>query len=139
MPSAAQRVIVISISTNRHPVAPEKKFKCRYSYLSPVTGLTHTADPKCDLLVTEPTNCLFVLDFLTAKDGWIIENIVPTPSSTQLTSISGPLNQSMLVINPYVSDPWGQYHYFINYRRTDDGETYKEDPQEGNGPPPPSV
>jgi hypothetical protein len=139
MPSAAQRVIVISISTNRLPVAPDKPFKCRYSYLSPVTGLVHMADPKCDLLVNEPTNCLFVLDFLTAKDGWKIDSISSTPSSTLLESIAGPLNQSILVINPYINDPTGQYHYYIHYNRPDDNQFFKEDPQEGNGPPPPSV
>ena len=60
-------------------------------------------------------------------------NTTPSGDSRPLAFLNGPHNQSLQNFDPYIS-PRDVYNYFLNYENTITGDTFGEDPQEGNIP-----
>jgi len=123
-----QRTVTIALSTNNHIT------KARYSYVSPVTGLRFQDAPICDLKIDRATNCLFILDYLSTLNGWVIDSISATPGSMLIPSTMGANKLSILTFDPYSSEN-AVYNFFISYSNHITDTQYSEDPQEGNGPP----
>ena len=131
----SQRTITITIT----PIAAafddkkQPKFDVTYSYWSPVTGLHYTNAQLCDLKIDRPTRCLYVIDFQSSQAGWTVVDTTPNGDSRPLAFLNGPHNQSLQNVDPYLS-PRDVYNYFLNYENTVTGDTFSEDPQEGNIP-----
>lgn len=123
-----QRLVTIALKRR------EGRMKAEYTYVSPVSGRAFQDAPSCDLTVNQPTYCLFVLDFSTTASGWTIQNICADPTSPGIAFVRGPYNLSILTSDPAFPDT--VYKFSICYENTVTKETYCEDPQEGNGPPP---
>ena len=122
-----QRTIFLTIA------GIDEHAEVRYTYWSPVTG-DHPVDvPVCDLLVDRPINSLFVLDYASSLNGWIITGIHADARSRPLPPTMGP---NSLSISTFNSDEYrgDLFRFFIDYRNTITGATISVDPQEGNVP-----
>jgi len=122
---APQRVITVSI------IGTGEDADVYYSYLSPVSGLSYTYCPVCDIVADQAINSLFVLDYFATQNGWTIAGSSPKEGSPSLESVQGALNLSMMTINPY-SSPEAVYKFFIHYVNTVTGDEMERDPQIGN-------
>ncbi|APA68743.1 MULTISPECIES: hypothetical protein [unclassified Janthinobacterium] len=122
-----QRTITISIIGN------DQNAQVRYSYWSPITGLTYQQSPICDLTSKQATYCLFLLDYESTRNGWTIVNTSPNGTSPVLAQVAGAYNLSVMTINPYTT--LDTYNFYINYRNALTGIEVSFDPQEGNIPP----
>jgi hypothetical protein len=132
-PNTPQRVVTISIITVTNAPFGQTKYQARYSYTSPLTGEQYLRAPVCDLTVSQPTYCLFVLDFDATAAGWTIEGIT-SASGPLIGSAFGPQNLSILTYDPHTKEH-PKYSFFIVYRNpAADNQGFAEDPQEGNGP-----
>jgi len=123
-----QRSITLTIVGN------DENADVYYTYLSPVTGLSYTNCPVCDMVADQPVNSLFVLDYVSTLNGWTITGLTPHEGSPSLQSVPGALNASILTINPYTS--LETYRYYIHYLNTANGAEMERDPQQGNIPKP---
>jgi hypothetical protein len=122
-----QRTISVSI------LGTDNDAQVLYNYSSPITGLTYTNSPQCDLLCNQPSYSLFVLDYAATRNGWAIVNITPYGDSPALAQTPGAYNLSILTFNPYTAQD--TYRFYINYHNTITGAKISIDPQEGNVPP----
>lgn len=128
MPSPIpQRTISISV------LGIDENADVLYSYWSPVTGRNHTDEPRCDLVCNRPIRSLFVLDYPSTINGWIITGSYPHAHSRELPPTMGPDNLSISYFNDdeYVGDT---YRFYIEYKNTVTEKIIKVDPQEGNIP-----
>jgi hypothetical protein len=121
-----QRSISITI------LGTDKDAQVVYNYASPITGLTYTNAPACDMLCNQPSYSLFVLDFPTTGNGWTIVDITPKGDSPTLSQTAGAYNLSILTFNPHTTED--TYRFYINYRNSITGAKISVDPQEGNIP-----
>lgn len=127
MPQAIpQRTITISLTGTGEDA------QAFYTYLSPITGLSYLGAPVCDLKCSQPTFCLYVLDFASTLSGWTIIDTTPVAGSGTLSQTPGANHLSVATFNPYTTD--STYNFYINYRNTITGKTVHIDPQEGNVP-----
>lgn len=120
-----QRLITITVNGN------DKNSTVFYTYTSPLDGLVRVDSPVCDLLCNAPVNCLYVLDYISTQNGWIITETTPN-GTPALDQYPGAKQQSIMTVNPYNSP--GVFKYFIHYRNELTGATISIDPQEGNVP-----
>lgn len=123
-----QRIIVISI------IGTGEQAQIYYTYLSPVTGLTYTMAPVCDMVADQAIDSLFVLDYFSAQSGWTITRTSPRLGSPTLETVPGARNLSIMTINPYTS--MEVYKFYIHYLNTANGMEIERDPQVGNVSPP---
>lgn len=124
-----QRFISISID------GVQNNGRIFYSYTSPIFGITLINSPICDISVDQPTYSLYLLDFPSTMNGWVITGLTPKGDSPALTTEMGPQGLSIMTINP--CDPATPTHqYYIHYRNSITGAEIKKDPQEGNVNPP---
>lgn len=129
MPEAVpQRSIVLSL------VGTDESTDVYYTYLSPVTGLTYTNCPVCDMVADQAVNSLFVLDYVSTLNGWTITKITPREGSPSMVSVPGALNLSIVTVNPYTS--METYQFYIHYLNIINGVEIERDPQQGNIPKP---
>lgn len=124
-----QRVITISI------IGTGEQAEVYYTYLSPVTGLSYINCPVCDMIADQATNTLFVLDYISTKNGWTITGTSPRRGSPTLESVPGALQLSVMTINPYSSLDV-IYKFYIHYLNTVTDAEMERDPQMGNVKPP---
>nr|WP_315212464.1 hypothetical protein [uncultured Duganella sp.] len=86
------------------------------------------------LFVDCPTNCLFVLDYETSQNGWIITGTTPVAPSAPLGIANGPMFQSLATIDPFAGQ--GQsvivYTYSLQFANPLTGASITFDPQEVN-------
>jgi len=109
----------------------------RYSYWSPVDGVTRTATPKCHLDQTRATNTLFLLDYQSSLNGWTISGVEPNPAGAPaLETIPGPAGQSVMTLFPNLPVT-ETFKFYIVYTNTLTGAVVRFDPQEDNTPVPP--
>jgi len=118
---APQRVITISINGTGQDA------QVYYTYLSPVTGLSYTNCPVCDMVADQPVNSLFVLDYFSTKNGWTITEISPRSGSPKLESVPGALKLSILTVNPF-NNVDALYRFYIHYLNTVNGVEMERDP-----------
>jgi len=123
-----QRLIIISIE------GVQSNVRVFYSYVSPIYGTTFIHSPTCDILINQPTNTLYLLDFATTANGWTITSITPRAPSEPLETMEGPLGLSIMTINRY-DPPAATYNFYINYRNSITNQEISIDPQQGNIPP----
>jgi hypothetical protein len=121
-----QRTVTITV------VGTDDKSSILYNYVSPITGLSYTNSPTCDLLCNQPSYSLFVLDYISTLNGWVIVDTSPHGDSPVLSQVPGAYNLSILTFNPHTNDD--TYRFYINYRNTITGARISVDPQEGNIP-----
>ena len=126
MPTAVPQVnVIISFTIDNNVV---------YSYTRP-DGQKFTNSATCDLVIKQPTNCLFVLDYAATLAGWTIVGIAANPAGTAvLDATPGPGSLSLMTTDLYI-DHTHTYNYFINYHNTVTNQNCRHDPQEGNEPP----
>lgn len=125
-----QRTVTISLSGRMVEDA-----QLTYSFWSPTDGYTRTASPACDLYQKTATNTLFILDYASTRNGWIILGTEPNPSgSPALETIPGPANTSIMTMFPN-REPGEKYSFYIVYQNTITDVTVRFDPQEENRPP----
>jgi hypothetical protein len=135
-----QRVVIISIITVTNTPSGQGEYHARYTHTSPVTGSQYLRAQSCDLWVSQPTCCLFVLDFDATAAGWTIQGITPSSSSPTPTLIwhrLGAENLSILTYDPFDQAGATQYAFSICYNNPaalNKGKGFCEDPQERNGP-----
>lgn len=102
-----------------------------YSYIDPITKQS-VISTTCDLLLAQPSCCLFLLDAATSSAGWTISTILPNgtdPIGFQM----GPFNLS--VVTHCAQRKTTPYKFYIVYYNTQSNLTYFIDPQEQNTPP----
>jgi len=109
-----------------------------YSYWSPHDGISRTALHVCDLYQEKGTNTLFVLDYLSTLNGWVITGIELNPNYAPppepLQSETGPCGGSILTKFPDGDGKW-TYYFYIKYYNTLSEAHVRFDPQETNSPP----
>lgn len=126
---APQRTITISLVD----IPGETKPHAFYSYWDPASGQIVVDAPKCDLKITRPTYCLFVLDYLSTLNGWTISEITEkNPKDKVITNFPGALNLSILTFDDGALGT--DYRFFIHYANAPAKKTASIDPQEGNIP-----
>jgi hypothetical protein len=129
MPNAIpQRIITLTL------VGTDETTDVYYTYLSPVTGLSYTNCPVCDMVADQAVNTLFVLDYVSTLNGWTITGLHARKGYPSLEAVPGALNLSIMTINPYTS--METYQYYIRYSNTVNGVEIERDPQQGNIPKP---
>jgi len=144
MPTAnPQRVVTINLNSIRDTNGVVT-LKARYTYVSPVTGLSYQNAPLCDLSVVQATECLFVLDFQSTAAGWTFTGISAVDGYPLIPATLGAKNLSILTTDPYtLPNPCTPsptaYKFYICYKNKITDEAYCEDPQESNGPPLPPL
>lgn len=102
-----------------------------YTYIDPVTNL-QVISTTCDLLLKQPSCCLFLLDADTSKAGWTITSILPN-GTDPIGYHLGPLNLS--VVTHCAERKPAPYRFYIVYFNTVSNLSYFIDPQELNAPP----
>jgi hypothetical protein len=122
----AQRVVSVSLRDFGDVTA------AFYTYVSPLTGLSYTNAPTCDISIDQPTLTLFVLDFASTLDGWYITG-ASLPPGDVFSSLQGPGNLSIQIFNPYL-DSSSRSNFTINYVNERKDRKVPIDPQEGNIP-----
>lgn len=122
----AQRVVSVSLRDLGNITA------AFYTYVSPLTGLSYTNAPVCDISVDQPTLTLFVLDFASTLDGWYITG-AKLPPGNVFSAVQGPGNLSIQIFNPYF-DSSSKFSFTINYANELKDRKVPIDPQEGNIP-----
>ena len=129
-PGIPQRVIHVSLREIGDKIA------AFYTYVSPLFGTSYIDAPKCEIKCDRPTFTLYVLDFASTLNGWIIDDAQFGRNADKLTATPGPGKLSIQVFNPYNNDHGVEYFSLVysneNYRN---GEPVAIDPQEGNIPP----
>ena len=126
---APQRFVVISID------GVQTNGRVFYSYTSPIFGTTVINSPKCDIYADQATYTLYLLDFASTMNGWIIKKISSKGESPEMKTEMGPKHLSILTVNDY-DPPNATYDFYIHYHNTVTGQDIMKDPQEGNIPPP---
>lgn len=121
-----QRLVSITV------VGTDDRSSVVYTYSSPITGLSYNNAPTCDIESNQPTYSLFVLDYVSTMNGWVIVDTSPRGDSPVLSQVPGAYNLSILTFNPHTTE--GTYRFYINYRNTITGAKISIDPQEGNIP-----
>lgn len=121
--AVAQCTITLSIHSH------DTGARVRYSFWSPATGQTVHQAPHCNLQCTCPTNYLFVLDYESTLNGWVIIGSKPTKGSPALETVIGPNGQSISNFNPHTNDV-KTYHFGFTYKNTKTGQEMFVDPQE---------
>jgi hypothetical protein len=124
-----QRVISISIA------GVNEDARVFYTYTSPISGAAFINSPTCDILIDQPTDTLYLIDFSASMNGWVFKGIVPRHDAKPLNIEISKNKLSLTTFNLY--DPEYRDHaYYIDYYNIITDSPMAHDPQENNVRPP---
>ena len=126
-----QVVVVVSITGESNP------FNIHYSYTDPTSTVVNPPSPMCYIEASPPFHTVYALDYQSTLDGWCFRRRVEPKNGSRPIPYQRAANRlSMTTICKTIDT---QYLFYLMFKNKSKGETFYDDPQEGNVPPPQST
>ena len=131
----AQVVVVVSITTGK------KGFNIIYTYTPPPTDSVPeppiTTSQTCNIQAAPPFHTIYALDYQSTLDGWCFRRRVEPKNGSRPIPYQRAANRLSMTTMCRTIDT--KYSFYLRFKNKSKSETFYDDPQEGNVPPPQST
>ena len=128
-----QVVVVVSITSG------SKGFSIHYSYTNPTGPISMPNPPSstCNIDAPPPFHTVYALDYQSTLDGWCFRRRVEPKNGSRPIPYQRAANRLSMTTMCKTIDT--KYSFYLLFKNKSKGETFYDDPQEGNVPPPQST